>query len=142
MRLSAGRWTAVRGRSRGRETSLAPTFMLRPPLSLTKNQSCLPAAHDGRDTIFLTRTSLLPPLSPPSSSLPPCSPAGGCASLGGGTAARPHCPKPAMPAFWRVGWRVQACLRRGTDFSFSSPLSFFLPFHPWRGPLAEPAPCQ
>lgn len=71
MRLSAGRWTAVRGRSRGRETSLAPTFMLRPPLSLAKNQSCLPATHDGRDTIFLTRTSLLPPsLSPPSSLLP------------------------------------------------------------------------
>ncbi len=118
-----------------------------PPPPVSHQEPVLLASRpDGRDTIFLTRTSLLPPLSSPSALLPPCSPAGGCASLGGGTAARPHCPKPAMPVFWRAGRCKHAC---GKELAYLPLLfSFFrvqgrgrMPsihhifpssFHPWR----------
>ena len=132
-----------------------PNLHAPPPLSLTKNQSCLPAAHDGRDTIFLTRTSLLPPLSSPSALLPPCSPAGGCFAWGR------DCRPPPLPqachACILAGWRVQACLRQRTGLSSSSLLLLpcpgagtdakhtpYLPFFfsSLAGPLAEPAPCR
>ena len=123
-----------------------------PPPFPSLPSPCLPAtqslsdmhAHDGRDTVFLSRTSLLLPL--PSFLSP---------------AARPRCPKPAMPAFWRAGGLSDgykhACGEKLTSLSFPFsccpgggadvrhipylPLPSSFPVHPWRGPLAEPAPC-
>jgi len=160
MRLAAGRWTPVRGRGRGRKTSFAPTFMLRPPLFsfLSLPFPCQPPSLclicmllRNRSAVFLNRTSLL--LSPPSSLLSSCSPASGCFARGG-AGLSPAPTASSLPCL-HSGGLVQACLRRGTDFSSSSLLFLFFrcpgagtdakhtPYLPFFfSSLAEPAPCR